>query len=64
MYTVFSVAYTMSELALTDYGFCKFTDWCKFSHKMVTNNDRNDEVKKLEKNLEALENKVKSKDEK
>ena len=47
-----------------DYGFCKFTDWCKFSHKMVTNNDRNDEVKKLEKNLEALENKVKSKDEK
>ena len=44
-----------------DYGFCKFTDWCKFSHKLVTS-DKSDDIKKLEKKLQTLEDKVKSKE--
>ena len=39
---------------ISDFGYCKFMDWCKFSHTIVRN-DKNDDTKKLEKKLDTFE---------
>ena len=48
-----------------DFGFCKFNEWCMFSHKTNNNNSvKNDELKKLEHKLKAVELDLENKNEK
>ena len=48
-----------------DWGFCKFGEWCMFSHKINKNNAvKNDEVKKLERKLKDIELELEKQNEK
>ena len=38
-----------------DLGVCKFSEWCKFSHKVSNKAVKNDKVKKLEEKLKNVE---------
>ena len=38
-----------------DLGVCKFSEWCKFSHKVSNKAVKNDKVKELEEKLKNVE---------
>ena len=50
---------------LRDYGYCKFGEYCKFSHKAfgMKSDVEKEELKKLKEKLENLEKEINSKDE-
>ena len=38
-----------------DLGFCKFSEWCRFSHNVEKNNSlKNEEIKKLDDKIECI----------
>ena len=49
---------------LRDYGYCKFGEWCKFSHKAfgTNGNVENEELKELKEKFKNLEKEINSKD--
>ena len=45
---------------LRDYGYCKFGQWCYFSHKLTINNYNadNSEIRELKDKLEDVTRKI------
>ena len=50
---------------LRDYGYCKFGEWCFFSHKPfeIKNNIEKKEFEELKENIDKIDKEIKSKDE-
>ena len=45
-----------------DFGFCKFNEWCKFSHKVNKNTfEKDDRIKSLETKLNNVEKELEKK---